>query len=101
MKRLYVHESIYDRMCEELVSLAEEAVVGDGLEQGTQFGPLQNRMQFEKVKDIIDDAGKHGKVLAGRQRCRTRATSSAPPSCATSPTARGWWTRSSSARSCR
>jgi acyl-CoA reductase-like NAD-dependent aldehyde dehydrogenase len=63
MKRLYVHESIYDQMCEELVSLAKDAVVGDGLEQGTQFGPLQNRMQFEKVKDIIADAGKHGKVI--------------------------------------
>jgi len=63
MKRLYVHESIYDRVCEELVSLANDAVVGDGLEQGTQFGPLQNRMQFEKVKTIIEDAGKHGKVL--------------------------------------
>ena len=64
MKRLYVHESIYDQMCEELVALAsKDAVVGDGLEQGTQFGPLQNRMQFEKVKAIIQDAGKHGKVL--------------------------------------
>jgi acyl-CoA reductase-like NAD-dependent aldehyde dehydrogenase len=65
MKRLYVHESIYDRMCEELTSLAEAAVVGDGLEQGTQLGPLQNRMQFEKVKEILEDARRHGKVLAG------------------------------------
>jgi acyl-CoA reductase-like NAD-dependent aldehyde dehydrogenase len=65
MKRLYVHESIYDRMCEELTFLAEAAVVGDGLEQGTQFGPLQNRMQFEKVKEIVEDARKHGTVLAG------------------------------------
>jgi acyl-CoA reductase-like NAD-dependent aldehyde dehydrogenase len=65
MKRLYVHESIYDRMCEELTSLAEAAVVGDGLEQGTQFGPLQNRTQFEKVKEILEDARRHGNVLAG------------------------------------
>ena len=65
MKRLYVHESIYDQMCEELVALAEAAVIGDGLEQGTQFGPLQNRMQFEKVQGILDDARKHGTVLAG------------------------------------
>lgn len=65
MKRLYVHESIYDQMCEELTVLAQNAVVGDGLEQGTQFGPLQNRMQFEKVKEILDDARHHGKVLAG------------------------------------
>jgi len=65
MKRLYVHESIYDRMCEELTSLAESAVVGDGLEQGTQLGPLQNRMQFEKVKEILEDARRHGKVMGG------------------------------------
>jgi acyl-CoA reductase-like NAD-dependent aldehyde dehydrogenase len=65
MKRLYVHESIYDEMCNELVALANAAVVGDGLEQGTKLGPLQNRMQFEKVKDILEDARKHGTVLAG------------------------------------
>ncbi|MBN9570243.1 MAG: aldehyde dehydrogenase family protein, partial [Alphaproteobacteria bacterium] len=65
MKRLYVHESIYDAMCDELAALAEQAVVGDGLEQGTQLGPLQNRMQFEKVKEILADAKKHGTIIAG------------------------------------
>jgi acyl-CoA reductase-like NAD-dependent aldehyde dehydrogenase len=65
MKRLYVHESIYDSMCDELVSLAKAAVIGDGLQQGTQLGPLQNKMQFEKVKDLIADAAKHGTVMAG------------------------------------
>jgi acyl-CoA reductase-like NAD-dependent aldehyde dehydrogenase len=65
MKRLYVHESIYDEMCEELTSLANTAVVGDGLEQGTQFGPLQNRMQFDKVQEILEDARRHGNVLGG------------------------------------
>lgn len=65
MKRLYVHESIYDAMCDELATLAEQAVVGDGLEQGTQLGPLQNRMQFEKVKEILADAKQHGTIIAG------------------------------------
>jgi acyl-CoA reductase-like NAD-dependent aldehyde dehydrogenase len=65
LKRLYVHESIYDRMCEELVSLAKSAVVGDGLQQGTQLGPLQNKMQFEKVKELIADAARHGTVIGG------------------------------------
>jgi acyl-CoA reductase-like NAD-dependent aldehyde dehydrogenase len=65
MKRLYVHESIYDQMCDELVSLSQSAVLGDGLEQGTQYGPLQNRAQFEKVKAVIEDARQHGTVLGG------------------------------------
>jgi len=65
MKRLYVHESIYDEMCDELAAIAKASVVGDGLEQGTQIGPLQNKMQFEKVKEILADARKHGTILAG------------------------------------
>jgi len=65
VKRLYVHESIYDQMCNELAALANAAVVGDGLEQGTKLGPLQNKMQFEKVKAILDDARKNGTVIAG------------------------------------
>ncbi|MGA0603999.1 aldehyde dehydrogenase family protein [Caulobacter sp. KR2-114] len=65
MKRTYVHESIYDAVCDELARLANEAVVGDGLEQGTQFGPLQNKMQYDKVMGLIEDSRAHGKVIAG------------------------------------
>ncbi len=65
MKRLYVHESIYDEMCEELATIANETVIGDGLQQGTNLGPLQNRMQFEKVKTLIEDARRDGNVIAG------------------------------------
>jgi acyl-CoA reductase-like NAD-dependent aldehyde dehydrogenase len=65
MKRLYVHESIYDEMCNELAALADNAVIGDGLQQGTQIGPLQNKMQYDKVKEILDTAKRDGKVIAG------------------------------------
>jgi acyl-CoA reductase-like NAD-dependent aldehyde dehydrogenase len=65
IKRLYVHESIYDSMCDELAQLADAAIVDDGSKQGTQLGPLQNRMQYEKVKGFLDDARKHGTIIAG------------------------------------
>jgi acyl-CoA reductase-like NAD-dependent aldehyde dehydrogenase len=65
MKRLYVHESIYDEMCDELAALARSAVVGDGLQQGTQLGPVQNEMQYSKLKDLIEDTKKHGRIIAG------------------------------------
>ncbi len=65
VKRAYVPEAMYDEVCDELARLADEMVVGDGLEQGTQMGPLQNRMQFEKVKGFLADAHANGKVIAG------------------------------------
>ena len=65
MKRVYAHESIYDRLVEQLAKLADEAIVGNGLEQGTQLGPLQNKMQFDKVKDYIEDGRANGTIVAG------------------------------------
>jgi acyl-CoA reductase-like NAD-dependent aldehyde dehydrogenase len=64
-KRIFVHESIYDAVCAELAKIAEGAVVGNGLDDGVMFGPVQNRMQFEKVQAIIEDARKQGRVIAG------------------------------------
>src|SRR5215467_12042959 len=63
IKRLYVHESIHDAVCEELGRLARETVVGDGLEPGTQMGPIQNQRQFEKVKGFLEDARRNGKIV--------------------------------------
>jgi len=65
IKRLYVHESVYDEICEELVNIAKNTVVDDGSKQGTKLGPLQNKMQYEKVKGFLDDARKNGNVIAG------------------------------------
>jgi acyl-CoA reductase-like NAD-dependent aldehyde dehydrogenase len=64
-KRVYAHASIYDELCGELAKLAGEAVVDDGLKQGTTIGPIQNKMQYEKVKGFLDDARADGNVIAG------------------------------------
>ncbi|MDG1386988.1 MAG: aldehyde dehydrogenase family protein [Halioglobus sp.] len=65
LKRLYVHESLYDEMCEEIAKLAQNAVVGDGMDPRSEFGPIQNRAQFEKVCAYIEDAREHGTIIAG------------------------------------
>jgi acyl-CoA reductase-like NAD-dependent aldehyde dehydrogenase len=65
IKRLYVHDSIYDAVCDELGKLARETVVGDGLAPGTQMGPIQNKAQFEKVKGFLANARQNGKIVAG------------------------------------
>lgn len=65
IKRLYIHSSIYDELCAELVRLATDVTVGDGLDSRTTMGPLQNRAQYEKVKDILADAATKGRILTG------------------------------------
>jgi acyl-CoA reductase-like NAD-dependent aldehyde dehydrogenase len=65
IKRLYVPDSLYDAMCAELARLADATVVGDGLDAATQMGPLQNKAQFEKVKEFLVDGRTRGKVIAG------------------------------------
>jgi acyl-CoA reductase-like NAD-dependent aldehyde dehydrogenase len=65
IKRVYVHDSIYDAVCDELRRLARETVVGDGLAPGTQMGPIQNKAQFERVKGFLEDARRNGTIVAG------------------------------------
>ncbi len=66
IKRLYAHESICTELSQELAALASSVPVGDGLEEGTKLGPINNAPQFERVRELVDDArGAGGKVLAG------------------------------------
>ena len=67
-KRVYAPDSIYDELCAELAKLADAAVLGDGLDPDTQFGPLQNKTQFDKVQAYIEDGRERGKIIAGGTR---------------------------------
>jgi acyl-CoA reductase-like NAD-dependent aldehyde dehydrogenase len=68
IKRLYVHDSQYDAVCDRIASLANACPVGDGADPSVQFGPVQNRAQFEKVWTFIDDARAEGRIIAGGER---------------------------------
>lgn len=70
LKRLYVHESIYDAVANELAAIAKTTVVGDGLVAETQLGPLQNKKQLQIVKDLAEDALARGArfLSGGRER---------------------------------
>lgn len=65
IKRVYAHSDIYDALCAELARLAKKAVVDDGLKQGAQIGPLQNKAQYDKVKILIEEARADGNIIAG------------------------------------
>jgi len=60
IKRCYVHESIHDQVVDEVVKCAKKAKFGDAFEDGVQYGPINNKMQFDKVMSIIEDTKKSG-----------------------------------------
>ena len=68
VKRVYAPRSMVDALCDALAKLAGEAAVGDGLEQGTTIGPIQNKAQFEKLLGFIAEARADGTIVAGGER---------------------------------
>jgi acyl-CoA reductase-like NAD-dependent aldehyde dehydrogenase len=66
LKRLYVHESQYEAVCEKMAELAKSVVVGNGLEENTQLGPIQNKAQRDIVAALAASARTDGgRFLAG------------------------------------
>lgn len=63
LKRLYVHDSIYDELSQKLVAIAQQQTVGNGLIAGVTFGPVQNKDQYDLVNDLIADAKANGAII--------------------------------------
>lgn len=62
LKRLYVHEDIYEEVCQEMAQLAKGVKVGNGLEEGMELGPIQNAKQLQIIESLAKDA----KACGGR-----------------------------------
>lgn len=66
LKRLYVHEDIYDEVCEALTAVARNMPMGVGLDENNVLGPLQNKAQFDVVSRLVQAAKDSGaRVLLG------------------------------------
>lgn len=59
-KRVYAPRRLFDAVAGTLARRAAAAVLGDGLDPATTMGPLQNRMQYEKVLEFIASARAEG-----------------------------------------
>lgn len=65
-KRVYVHEDIYEPLLAALVNVAKRVGVGDGSDPGTALGPVQNRAQFERVRDLVASSQEAGhRIVTG------------------------------------
>ncbi|KPM44096.1 hypothetical protein AK830_g2467 [Neonectria ditissima] len=66
IKRIYVHESILPQFREALVKQVKSYVLGDGSKEGVSHGPIQNEMQYNRVKSFFKDIKMQGwKVAVG------------------------------------
>ena len=66
LKRLYVHDSIYDAVVDEVTKFAAAVPMGVGLEEQNVLGPLQNRAQFDEVDRLVESAKASGaRVVLG------------------------------------
>jgi acyl-CoA reductase-like NAD-dependent aldehyde dehydrogenase len=66
LKRLYVHNDIYDAVCEELTKVAAAMPMGVGVDEKNVLGPLQNRAQYDIVAGLVEAARDSGaRILLG------------------------------------
>ena len=64
--RIYVQAGVYDAFAQKLKDKVSKMKVGDGLEAGTDLGPLINPEALDKVREHIADAkSKGGQVILG------------------------------------
>ncbi len=74
--RVFVQRGVYDAFAEKLTQRVADLVIGDGLVEGTQIGPLITEAAVEKVADLVSQslaqgANRLGKVtLAPAQQAR-------------------------------
>lgn len=64
IKRLYVHESLYDDFLKDFVAYAADKTVGNGMDPNTDLGPIQNKMQYGKLQGLFADVKAHGLKVA-------------------------------------
>nr|WP_133063548.1 NAD-dependent succinate-semialdehyde dehydrogenase [Fictibacillus aquaticus] len=62
INRVYVHEKIYDEFLDLLTAEVKKLKVGNGLEEGTDIGPIINKEGYEKISEHVDDAVSKGAV---------------------------------------
>jgi acyl-CoA reductase-like NAD-dependent aldehyde dehydrogenase len=103
VKRLYVHQRIYPQVVENLQKLAQGTKVGIGTAAATQMGPVNNRVQFDRIRGLMDEARAAGAdVFDDGEALPDLPGYFLRPAIVTGfARMRVWWSRSSSGRFCR
>jgi acyl-CoA reductase-like NAD-dependent aldehyde dehydrogenase len=60
IKRIFVHESIYDAFLAGFVEFAKALKAGGPTDAEAALGPIQNRMQYDKLRGLYADVDAQG-----------------------------------------
>jgi acyl-CoA reductase-like NAD-dependent aldehyde dehydrogenase len=63
LKRLYVHDSVFDDVVAELTAVAAAMPMGVGTDENNVLGPLQNKAQFDIVDRLVESAKNSGATV--------------------------------------
>jgi aldehyde dehydrogenase (NAD+) len=69
LRRLIVHEDVYDRLVPRLRAAYGQVKIGNPLDQGNLMGPLIDKASFDAMMAALESArGEGGRVLTGGER---------------------------------
>ena len=68
LRRLIVHESIYNELLSRLKTVYQSVSVGDPRNSDTLVGPLIDSRAFESMQRSLDEASKAGGIVTGGDR---------------------------------
>ena len=68
LRRLFVHESVYDKFVPRLTAVCASVRIGDPREQGTLVGPLIDKRAFDGQQKALEEARALGASIAGGER---------------------------------
>jgi acyl-CoA reductase-like NAD-dependent aldehyde dehydrogenase len=73
IKRVYVPEHMHDDVVEAIAARARKVRMGPGTEKGMQLGPIQNKMQFDRVSGLVSEALASGATAVTGGKAMDRA----------------------------
>ena len=68
LRRLFVHESVYDKTVERLKTLYGKVAIGNPLDSGVLMGPLIDAHSFDRMQSALDQAKRESGNVFGGER---------------------------------
>ncbi len=77
LRRLFVHDSVYDTLVPRLIKAYQSVTIGNPLENGNLVGPLIDKPAFDKMQRALEAAKAAGGKVVGGERVHAESSAEA------------------------